>query len=47
MRLLLACLALLVTANAAAQIYRWRWRNEICHPDYRSSASLYIESVAA
>ena len=31
----------------AAQIYRWRWRNEICHPDYRSSASLYIESVAA
>ena len=33
--------------RTAGKFYRWRWRNEICHSDYRSSASLYLEGVAA
>jgi Transposase DDE domain len=31
----------------ASKFYRWRWRNEIFHLDYRSSAGLYVERLAA
>src|SRR5262249_22132306 len=33
--------------QTAAPIYRWRWRNEMFHPDYFSSAGLYHGSPAA
>jgi putative transposase len=35
------------TSEDLAELYQQRWLVEICHPDYRSSASLYVESVAA
>jgi hypothetical protein len=31
----------------AGKFYRWRWRNEICRPDYPPSARLYPGSRAA
>jgi Transposase DDE domain len=32
---------------ALAELYLSRWQIEICHPDYRSSASLYLGNAAA
>ena len=37
----------LLTPPEAVVLYRARWQVENCHADYRSSASLYIEGVAA
>jgi hypothetical protein len=31
----------------AGHFYRWRWQNEMCHPDYPSSDRLYLGSWAA
>ena len=28
-------------------LYRLRWQAEVCHPNYRSSASLYVQPMAA
>jgi hypothetical protein len=36
-----------LTAEEAIVLYRARWQIEICHPNYRSSASLYRGGVAA
>jgi hypothetical protein len=35
------------TKHDLAQLYRARWSAEICHPNYRSSASLYLDNAAA
>jgi hypothetical protein len=36
-----------LSRRRAFEIYRWRWGNEIFHPNYRSSASLYVGLLAA
>jgi len=33
--------------HTASKFYRWRWRNEMRHPDYSSSACLYLRRRAA
>jgi hypothetical protein len=35
------------TKEDLATLYRTRWNNEICHPNYRSSESLYMGGLAA
>jgi hypothetical protein len=35
------------TKDDLAQLYRARWNAEIFHLDYRSSAGLYVERLAA
>ena len=46
-KLRLATNLLDVPAEIIALLYHYRWTIEICHSDYRSSASLYLEGVAA
>jgi hypothetical protein len=36
-----------LSRRTAGQVYRWRWRNEMFHPHYPSSASLYPGRRAA
>jgi hypothetical protein len=33
--------------RTASKFYRWRWRNEVYHLDYRSSGRLYVGCLAA
>ena len=33
--------------RTASKFYRWRWRNEVCQADHRSSDGLYLGVVAA